>query len=366
MQPPFEKRRDAVRRKFKLLGADAMLVSDETNVTYLTGFTGDSSYLLLTTRQAVLLSDSRYTIQIDEECPQLDREIRTAQTTLLQLSAKAIKAARPKALAVEADQLVKSTYDQLASELMSTHLVDTSELVEGLRAIKDKSELENIRGSIQIAERAFEVIRAQLRGDQTERQIAHNLEHQMRQFGASRCAFDPIVGAGSRGALPHGQPSQQTIGGQPFVLIDWGAQFQGYASDLTRILVTGKISPKLQRIYDVVLRAQKSAISKLRPGVKFSDVDRAARKVIEDAGHGRRFGHGLGHGFGLQIHEQPRLSPVATGALKSGMVVTIEPGIYLLDWGGVRIEDDVLITRDGCEVLTSVPKQLEQSIVDLI
>ncbi len=151
----------------------------------------------------------------------------------------------------------------------------------------------------------------------------------------------------------------------PFVLIDWGAEFEGYASDLTRILVTGKISPKLAKVYNVVLKAQQAAIRKLRPGANFRDVDRAARKVIQEAGYGPHFGHGLGHGFGLQIHEKPFMNPTAVGSFQAGMVVTVEPGIYLTDWGGVRIEDDVLITRDGHEVLTSIPKQLEHAMVDI-
>ena len=148
------------------------------------------------------------------------------------------------------------------------------------------------------------------------------------------------------------------------MLIDWGAQFSGYASDLTRILVTGKISAKLRKVYDVVLRAQIAAIKKIRPGVLLADIDRTARKIIEDAGYAKYFGHGLGHGFGLQIHEQPRMSPASTGTLQAGMVVTVEPGVYLSNWGGVRIEDDILVTQDGHEVLTGLTKQLDECVVD--
>lgn len=357
-------RQKKLRSALKRQGADALLVTDETNVTYLTGFTGDSSYLFISSKNCILLSDSRYTIQIAEECPGLEADIRTAKTSMLQRVKKVCSSAKINNLAIEADSLTKSSHDQIQTELPSVQLIDTAGIVAGLRAIKDKHEIALIRQSVSIAERAFNVIRAQLTGDQTELEVAHNLEHTIRRFGGSRCAFDPIVGVGPRGALPHGQPSKMKIEEHSFTLIDWGAQFRGYASDLTRILVTGKISPKLQRIYDIVLKAQLAAIRHIKPGVSLAAVDQKARKIIDDAGFGSRFGHGLGHGFGLQIHEQPRLSPVAKGELKAGMVVTVEPGIYLPGWGGIRIEDDVLITRDGHEVLTTVPKQLDECIVD--
>ncbi len=365
MQINFRKRRSALRKKLKSVEAESALITDETNVTYLTGFTGDSTYLFITPKNEILLSDSRYSIQIEEECPELDSQIRTAKTNLLDHVANVLKRSKPKNLAIEAHKTTKSDYDKLNEKLRSTQMVDTNGMVEELRAIKDKSEVDTIRRAISIAERSFQVIRSQLTPEQTELQIAHNLEHQIRGLGGSACSFEPIVGVGPRGALPHGRPSGAVVGDHPFLLMDWGAKYRGYASDLTRILVTGKISPKLERVYNVVLKAQLAAINKLRPGAKLKEVDRAARKVIQDAGFGRRFGHGLGHGFGLQIHELPFMSPSASGTLKSGMVVTVEPGIYLTGWGGVRIEDDVLITSDGHEVLTKVPKVLEESVVEI-
>ncbi len=353
-----------LRKSLKQLGSDGFLVTDETNVTYLTGFTGDSSYLLVTAKQATLLSDSRYTIQIEEECPALDADVRTARTEMLDRVAAVCKSAKVNSLAIESDSISKHFYDQLSSKLSNIDLVDSQQVIVDLRAIKDAGEIELIRRSILIAEKSFAVIRAQLTGGQTELEIAHNLEHTIRGFGGTGCAFDPIVGVGPRGALPHGQPSMMKVSEHPFLLIDWGAQYRGYASDLTRILVTGKISPKLQRVYGVVLKAQQAAIRKIRPGARLSMIDRTARKVIDDAGFGKNFGHGLGHGFGLQIHEQPRLSPNAVGELQPGMVVTVEPGIYLPGWGGVRIEDDILVTPEGHEVLTSVPKILEECVVE--
>jgi Xaa-Pro aminopeptidase len=198
----------------------------------------------------------------------------------------------------------------------------------------------------------------------SELQAAHLLENSMRQFGATVASFPPIVAVGPRAALPHARPTSAMISESDFVLVDWGASAaSGYKSDLTRILVTGKISPKLEKVYGVVLKAQQAAIRSLRAGARCSEIDSVARRVIENAGFGKHFTHGLGHGIGLDIHEGPRLSAASDSELKPGMIVTVEPGIYLEGWGGVRIEDDCLLTRDGCEVLTSVPRELRQATV---
>jgi Xaa-Pro aminopeptidase len=207
------------------------------------------------------------------------------------------------------------------------------------------------------------VIRASLRGDQTEKEVANELEYQARQFGAKGCSFPSIVAAGPRAALPHARPTEAKIGEHDFVLIDWGADGGLYKSDLTRVLVTGKIPPKLERIYRVVLTAQEQAIAAIRPGATAHDVDRVARDIIGKAGFKSNFGHGLGHGIGLDIHEAPRLGANQHLTLEPGMVVTVEPGVYLPGWGGVRIEDDVLVTKDGYEVLTGVSKRWEDAVV---
>ena len=245
-------------------------------------------------------------------------------------------------------------------------LVSTSGLVEQLREIKDKEEVEEIRQAVKIASKAFAAVRATLRPEQTEKEVADELEAQVRRHGGQCTSFTPIVGVGKRGALPHGRPLPNVhIRDDEFVLIDWGARGRQYVSDLTRILVTGRISPKLERVYGVVLKAQLAAIEAIRPGALMKDVDAAARNVIAKAGFGDKFGHSLGHGIGLQVHEQPRLAVDQDRPLKAGMVVTVEPGIYLPDWGGVRIEDDVLVTKSGHEVLSSVPKQLEECVVEM-
>ncbi|QDU96780.1 M24 family metallopeptidase [Lignipirellula cremea] len=362
----FALRRDKLRKLLAKQGAAAMLVTAVKNVTYLTGFTGDSSWLLLTDKHEVMLSDSRYTIQLAEECPGLETEIRTSAKKITNCTAMLVNKLKPGSIAIEADSLSVETWQTLKEYMPTVQFMPTSGLVGSLREIKDSYELAEIRQSIQLAERAFEVIKARLTPDQTEKQIAADLEYQIRLFGGRGMAFAPIVGVGDRAALPHGTPSEKRIGEAPFVLIDWGARANLYMSDLTRVLATGRISPKLERIYGVVLKAQQQAIDAIRPGALMNEIDAAARSVITEARHGKHFGHGLGHGFGLEIHESPNLSPTQERPLEAGMVITVEPGIYLPDWGGVRIEDDILVTKDGHEVLTHSPRQLEDCVVDTL
>jgi len=361
--PKFEQRRNRLRRLIRQANADGMLVTNVTNVTYLTGFTGDSSYLLLTPQDAVVISDTRYTQQLEEECPSLDTDIRRSGVEIVDRVQAVVGQAKVRRLAIESHAMSVAEHAQLAEKLESVDLLPTEGLTESLREVKDKEEIAEIRQAIDIAERAFGVIRASLRPEQTEKQIAYALENQIRLFGGSGCSFTPIVAVGPRGALPHAPPTDHQVGESDFLLMDWGARGGQYVSDLTRILVTGRISPKLERIYTVVLNAQLAGIAAIKPGAVMADVDAAARKVIEDAGYGKRFGHGLGHGFGLQVHESIRLAANQPRKLKAGMVLTVEPGIYLPGWGGVRIEDDVLVTRTGHEVLSSVPKDLSDCVV---
>ena len=359
----YQARRGKLRKAVKKAGADALLVTNFTNVTYLTGFTGDDAYLLVQLNGDVILSDGRYITQLEEECPGLAMEIRRPGVSMLQLLAYALRASKVARLAIEADSMTVSLRERIAEKRPNLAILSTSGMVEKLRQIKDLEEVAEIRQAIWYAEKAFGVIRATLRPEQTEKQIADALDYQFRLFGARGSSFPPIVAIGSRAALPHAVPTSQTVGQTDFILIDWGASGRLYKSDLTRVLVTGKMSPKLRRVYGVVLSAQTQAIAAIRPGSVAHDVDAIARNVISEAGYGRCFGHGLGHGLGLEVHEAPRFAAKNPTVLEPGMVVTVEPGIYLPGWGGVRIEDDVLLTRNGHEVLTSVPKQLEEMVV---
>ncbi|MEM7314112.1 MAG: Xaa-Pro peptidase family protein, partial [Planctomycetota bacterium] len=268
-------------------------------------------------------------------------------------------------LGVESSDVTMALHEVLTTQLSATTIVGVSDVVEELREIKDKSEIEAIRRAVRLAEKSIGVIRASLTADQSELQIAANIEHEIRRFGGVGCSFPPIVAVGPRAALPHAPPTNREVGESDFTLIDWGAreQEQLYISDLTRVFVTGRISPKLERVYGIVLKAQKNAIKAVRPGVSMGVVDAAARNTIHKAGFGKQFGHGLGHGIGLDVHEAPRLIDKEERQLKPGMVITIEPGIYLPGWGGVRIEDDILVTKDGHEVLSSVPKELEDCVI---
>jgi len=356
-------RRDKLRKAVRKTEAEALLVNNFTNVTYLTGFTGDDSYLLLGDDWEVMLTDGRYTTQLEEECPGLELRARKPGVHMHEAVVKAVKRAKVGRLGIEAESMTVAQRDKLAEGLPKVELVATSGLVEELRVVKDRWEIGRIREAARVAEKAFAVVRATLRPEMTEKFVADELEHQIRLFGARSSSFPNIVAVGHSAALPHAVPGERTLGESELLLVDWGADAGQYKSDLTRVLATGKISPKFERIYEVVLEAQTRAIAAIRPGVKAQDVDQVARRVIADAGYGRRFGHGLGHGIGLEVHEAPRLSAKSETVLKAGMVVTVEPGIYLPGWGGIRIEDDVLVTRDGHEVLTHVGKQLSEIAV---
>jgi len=355
----FSTRRNRLRKAFKSSGIDALLVTDFMNVTYLTGFTGDDSYLLVRRDGETLLSDPRYVTQLGEECPGLDLHIRPPGAAMLQAIVRTVKASKIARLGIEGDSMTVGLRDQIAEKLPKTALATTSGLVEKLRLIKDREEIARLRAAVDQAEKAFGALRTMLRPEMTEKEAADELEHQLRLFGAKDAAFPSIVAVGPRAALPHAMPTKKRIGEDDFTLVDWGANEGLYRSDLTRVVVTGKISPRFERIYRVVLEAQTRAIAAVRPGVSGHDVDSVARAVIANAGYGRRFRHGLGHGLGMLVHEAPRLAVNHSTILRPGMVVTVEPGIYIPGWGGIRIEDDVLVTRSGHEVLTHWPNRLE-------
>jgi Xaa-Pro aminopeptidase len=356
-------RRERLRKGLKEAGVEALLVTDFTNVTYLTGFTGDDSYLLLRSDGEVILTDPRYTTQLEEQCRGLELCVRRPGVSMLHALVKVLKLANVGRLGIEADAMSVGLRDRIDHKLPKLTMTPVSGMVEKLRQIKDSGEIAELRKAVWYAEKAFGAMRATLRPEKTEKALADEMEHHVRLFGGRCCSFPTIVAIGARAALPHATPTERRIGEGDFVLVDWGASTGQYNSDLTRVLVTGRISPKFQRVYRVVLDAQTQAIAAVRPGATAHDVDCAAREVIAQAGFGRYFGHGLGHGLGLAVHEGPRLAIKSPVVLKPGMVVTIEPGVYLPGWGGVRIEDDVLVTRRGHELLTNVPKQLEEVIV---
>ena len=360
---PTAKRRDKLRRLLRHEKVDGLLVTSFTNVTYLTGFSGDDSYLLVSLDGEILLSDPRYDTQLKEECPDVAVHIRKPGEPMLKAVVAQVKKAKTRRLAVEAGSMTVDLHQSLAAALGGVEIVPVAGLVEQLRRIKYKVEVDRTRVALDMAKRAFEVVRSSLRPNKTEKELAAELEYQMRLFGSRGFAFPSIVAAGPRAALPHAIPTNAVIGEQDFILFDWGACEDLYRSDLTRVLHLGKISPKYRKIYGIVLKAQVSAIEAIRPGVRCCDVDAVARKIIDKAGYGKYFGHGLGHGLGLDVHESPRLAVGDETILEPGMIVTVEPGIYLPDWGGIRIEDDILVTASGYEVLSAdVPKEIEANV----
>ncbi len=359
----FVVRRKKLRSLIDKAEADALLVTNFTNVTYLTGFTGDDSYLLATIDGEILITDPRYTTQLEEECPGLPLDVRAPGVKMLPAVARVIQRAKIERLGIEGNSATVSFQQSLAKALPNLRIVVTESLVERLRIVKDKGEIDATRVACQQARRAYDVVRASLTAGMTELEVAAELEYQARRFGAKALSFPAIVAVGDRAALPHATPTKRRLSESDFTLIDWGANSGLYMSDLTRIIITGRISPKLRKIYGIVLKAQLAAIGAIRPGKTCEQVDRVARKIITRAGFGRAFGHGLGHGTGLEIHEAPRLAVGQKTKLRAGMIVTVEPGVYVPGWGGVRIEDDVLVTRTGHEVLSDVPKQLDDCVL---
>jgi Xaa-Pro aminopeptidase len=358
------RRLERLRKFFKRDRVDVLLILSEANVRYLTGFTGEASVLLVTRDRTLLVTDGRFTTQLRQECPDLELHVRPVSQLLFEALGDVVDKFGGRRVGFEPSALSVASFETLKEKAKTVEWVSVAGKVESLRAVKDRGEIETIRLAVSQAERAFSMLRASLSLADSEKDAADSLEGYLRKCGASAAAFAPIVAVGARSALPHARPtSEAKVGDADFVLVDWGASAGPYKSDLTRVLVTGKVTPKFEKVYRTVLAAQERGIAALKPGAVAGEVDAAARSVIEDAGLGRFFTHGLGHGLGLEIHENPFLRRENPAKLKAGMVVTIEPGIYLPDWGGIRIEDDVLITADGPEVLTHVPKALDSVLL---
>lgn len=344
-------------RKIRAAGLHALLVSREVDVSYLTGFTGDSSYLLVAERWSCLLTDGRYDEQARAECGNI--EINVRRKAMAPEVAKVIKGRNIRRLGVQAEHVTLAARKALAASVGEKRIRSTSQLVGRLRQIKDEFEIKAIRRAVRIAEKAFRQLigpGARALVGRTERRVAAELDHLVRLAGADAPAFETIVAAGSHGSLPHYRPAGRKIRRGDAVLIDFGARAAGYCSDLTRVLFMGRIPRKLREPYEIVRRGQQAGIAAIRPGVGCKTIDAAAREVIAAAGYGERFAHGLGHGIGRVVHEGPGLGKSSSGRLRAGMVVTVEPGIYLPGVGGIRIEDDVLVTADGRRRLSTLPR----------
>ncbi len=337
---------------------DALVVSGLPNVRYLTGFTGSHGMALWTRNSLTLFTDPRYKIQASREC---SCKVSIVKGPLLYLGvARAITRRKLKRIGFEKERLTFEEHDAIReSTPMGVWLRPVSGLVEQLRIVKSGDEIARIRRSVQTNSKAFDRAIRHIKSGIAEFEIAAEIDYQMRKLGADSTAFATIVAAGERTALPHAHPTAQRLNGNALLLVDMGAVQDGYNSDMTRMLHLGTPNQKIKEMYRAVLDAQLAAIDAVRPGVSADKVDRAARDVLKTAGLDKNFVHSTGHGLGLEIHEAPRLGRKAKTELAAGMVVTIEPGAYVEGVGGIRIEDTVLVTANGCEVLTPTSKELK-------
>ncbi|HHW07756.1 MAG TPA: aminopeptidase P family protein [Clostridia bacterium] len=353
---PYERRCKRIQALLREEDLDAILVTGGSNRYYLSGFRGSAGCLLVTANQAFLLTDGRYVDQAKQQtaCCQVLHQGADWYNTLNQL----LKEHQVRKLAFEQEHVSHGEYLRLAEKVSGATLIGKRNFVETFREIKDGSELELMKKAASIADQAFHDLLSILRPGLTETEVAAQLEYRMRRLGSEGPAFDTIVASGPRAALPHGTATDRRIAPGDFVVFDFGATYQGYRSDMTRTVVIGQASSKQKEIYQLVLRAQLAGLQAVKANETCESVDSAAREVIAKEGYGEFFGHSLGHGVGLDVHENPRLAQGNKLPLKPGMVVTVEPGVYLTDWGGVRIEDMVLVTGDGCEILTHTSKEL--------
>jgi Xaa-Pro aminopeptidase len=342
----------------KAQGLDAYLITDTIHGYYLSGFTGTNCWLLITAEaQNYFITDFRYREQARAEVTGFELVIQ--EQSAFQTLGQLIKQAGMKKIGVDQDELTLAVYTRLNEEITDGTLVPLPNPAKKIRRVKSAEELQLINKAVEIADKAFIHILDYLRPGITEKEVAFELEFFMRRLGGTRNAFETIVASGERAALPHGVASNKVMDAGEMVVLDFGTVYQGYHSDLTRTVFLGEPDARAEEIYRVVLEAQDRALKHIQPGMRSSEVDLLARQIISDAGYGDFFGHGLGHGVGLAIHEEPSLSPRDETILEPGMIVTVEPGIYLPGWGGIRIEDMVFLSPGGCEILTRSPKNFK-------
>lgn len=353
-----KQRRLRVANELAERNLDALIISFGPNIRYLTGFTGSSALVLVARDETILFTDPRYRIQAAQE---VSCKVSVASGTLTAQLLVVLRKRNLRRVGFEPARMSYEEHEFLKSRLpLRTTIEPLSGLIEQYRMIKSQHEISLVRDSVQANSQAFERALGRFRLGMRETDLAAELEYQIRRCGAERAAFDTIVAAGTRSALPHAQPGDARIGANSLVLVDMGGSRRGYASDMTRMLFTGHAGKKIKQIYRAVLEAQHAAIASVRPGVKAMDVDRAARRILSAEKLDGAFVHSTGHGLGLHIHEPPRLGKKEKMPLQEGMAITIEPGVYLQELGGIRIEDTVVVTRNGCEVLTPTPKELRE------
>jgi len=356
------RRVDKLREKLEEHGLYALLVSQPQNRRYLSGFTGSAGYLLITPVDAVIATDFRYYEQATQQAP--DFRLYQATGPMETWLPGLLEGLGGKKLAFESADLTFSVYRTLRKAVEELpqgerpRLAAATNLVEGLRAVKEPEELAAIQAAVDLGDAAFQDVAARVEPGWTEKQTAWEIEKYIREHGGDGLSFDTIVAGGPWGAMPHAYPRDRALEAGEAVVIDMGVRLNGYCSDLTRTIFLGKPDDRFIQVYDIVLGAQLTAEELIRPGMTGEEAHMLAHRVIEEAGHGERFGHGLGHGVGLEVHESPRLAKTSKDVLAEGMVATIEPGIYITGWGGVRIEDMVVLENGKARVMSRAPKVL--------
>ncbi|MEW5994464.1 MAG: Xaa-Pro peptidase family protein [Candidatus Zixiibacteriota bacterium] len=351
------RRINALRKKLQSENLDGMVITHLNHIRYLCGFTGSAGLLVITPKGAEFFSDFRY-------ADQARKQVKGARVSIIKEDPiKALKEyprfnVRNRKYAVAGDYLTVGQLERLKKALPDSLFVVADTVLSDLGWVKETQEITNIGKAVEISDTAFERILNIVKPGVREREVAAELEYQMTMLGSEKPAFETIVASGYRSAMPHGVASMKKLQKGDLVTFDFGATVNGYVSDLTRTVVIGKPTSRQKKVYDIVLRAQKAAIRKVRAGVAAKAVDQAARRVITRAGYGKNFGHGTGHGIGFYVHVGPRVAATSDDKLLANNVITIEPGIYISGWGGVRIEDDVVVTRSGGRVLNRAPKNL--------
>jgi Xaa-Pro aminopeptidase len=337
-------------------GLNVLIVTEINHVRYLSGFAGSNGIVVVTPSKCFFLTDFRYQTQSQKEVK--DCKIVIASRQLVSELPTLPMFGRGAKVGFEADFVSVNFLNKLKEILPNVDFKPTSGLIESLSIVKDGEEIRRVKKAVKIADSAFAEILDELRPGAVECEIALELEYKMRKLGAENASFETIVASGQRSAMPHGRASTKKLHKGDFVTIDFGCLYKGYASDITRTVVLGRATEKQKKIYGIVQATQKAACRAVKPGVACNRIDGLAREMIMKAGFGDNFGHGLGHGIGMLVHDRPVLSPQSNDILEAGMIVTIEPGIYISNWGGVRIEDDVLVTPNGGQILSKSPRDL--------
>ena len=349
-------RRSNLKRYFEEYSLDAVLLTDLGNIRYLCGFSGTEGALLVSQNIAWFLCDSRYTAQANEEVQAA--EIKECAANRIDAIVTIAHENGLKRIGFEAAHTTVSAFRRLSEKLIGIELVELGPDLDEIRICKDRAEIEQLSIVANLSSQALAAVLGTIKPGAKEIDVAAALEYEMRRRGADGKAFDFIVASGIRGAMPHGRASGKNISAGELVTIDFGALKDGYHSDETVTVACGEPGVRAREIHSIVKAAHDIAIEAVRPGISCKDLDEVARSYIRDKGYGDYFGHGLGHGIGIEIHEMPTVSPRSMSVLDVGMVITIEPGIYISGFGGVRIEDTVVVTGDGCSVLTSADKKL--------